>query len=61
MIRRNVEQRPRDPVPSRLRRRIAAELADDLSLLGELLGRDLSRWCGDAPAAGQPGERRLRA
>jgi hypothetical protein len=48
MIRRNVQETPRGPVPSALRRRIVAELADDTSHLGELLGRDLSGWCGDA-------------
>lgn len=61
MIRRNIEQRPRDPVSADLRRRIAGELADDVSRLGELLGRDLGEWCGGTRAAAQRDASRLRA
>ncbi len=63
MIRRNIQERPREPVPAELRRRIAADLAGDVSRLGELVGRDLGDWCGDGPdGAGQRvGVRRARA
>jgi hypothetical protein len=39
----NVERRP--PVPPRLRERLSAEFAPEMTALGELLGRDLSGWC----------------
>jgi hypothetical protein len=58
MIRRNVQERPREPVPAPLRRRIAAELADDMRRLGELLGRDLDGWGSDpVDGAAQRGSR----
>ena len=62
MIRRNIQERPREPVPAELRRRIAADLADDVDRLGGLLGRDLGDWCGNRAdrAAQRPGVRRAR-
>ena len=37
--------RPRDPIPTAIRRRLAAELRPDVDRLERLLGRDLSHWC----------------
>jgi Sulfotransferase domain len=50
LIRRNVESRPRDPLPDGVRRRIAAELDGDIRRLEDVLDRDLSAWREAAPA-----------
>ena len=61
LIRRNVQERPREPVPAELRRRVATELADDTARLGELLGRDLGSWRPDDAAGQDLRLRRARA
>ena len=44
LIRRNVDRRPRDPLPAEVRRRLTRELAGDIRRLEELLERDLRAW-----------------
>jgi hypothetical protein len=40
-----VRPEARAPMPRELRRRLEAEFAPEVERLGDLLGRDLSRWC----------------
>ena len=42
----NAAVREREPLDPTLRRRLAEELRPDVDRLAELLGRDLSHWCG---------------
>jgi len=44
--RKNTVYERQAPLPAELRERLEAELADDVSDLGALLGRDLSHWVG---------------
>ena len=57
----NTSFAPRPPVDTPLRGRLAAELAPDIQLLGELLGRDLSHWYSDAPVRSGPAKEALVA
>lgn len=41
----NTDHKPRPPMPADLRRQLQEEFADEVTRLGSLLGRDLSRWC----------------
>lgn len=50
----NTVQEDRAPLPPRLRRRLQADLADEVHELGELLGRDLSHWVDSPTADGSP-------
>jgi hypothetical protein len=43
-----IEARPA-PLPAAFRAELRATLAEDVELLGKLLGRDLSHWLADAP------------
>ena len=44
IMRANTVYRPRRPLPTELRERLEAELAEDVRELGALLDRDLSHW-----------------
>jgi Sulfotransferase domain len=44
--RKNTVYERQAPIPAELRKRLEAELADEVSKLGALLGRDLSHWVG---------------
>lgn len=58
----NIQPEARAPIDPALRRKLAAEFAPDVASLGQLLGRDLSRWtsssqgvpASERPTAGAP-------
>ena len=44
LTRLNRKPATREPLPQKLREEIAAYFSDDVNLLGQLIGRDLSSW-----------------
>jgi len=54
----NSRRAPRPPLPDSLKQQLQAEFRGEVHSLGQLLGRDLSHWCGAsvvaAPPVGEP-------
>lgn len=49
LIRRNIERRPRDPLPATVRHRLERDLSDDTRRLEQVIERDLGAWLEPVP------------